>query len=124
MIDFFAADIDYEKAFAGPGRASTTLSSASIEKATGAATTLPADIHYDISELSKLFLKPNWAIRLPGSRSTTTRKDGANEFLSGVVEVNFRLLFKISFLSFFSFLSPTYLVRELTINSGTQLHSW
>jgi len=87
LIDFFGPDIDYEKAFAGPGRASTTLSSASLEKATGAGTTLPADIHYDISELSKLFLKPNWAIRLPGSRSISARKDSTNEFLSGVLEV-------------------------------------
>jgi condensin complex subunit 2 len=88
FIDFFGPEVDSEKAFAPPGKASTTLSSANLEKATAAATTLPPDIHYDLSELTRLFLKPNWAIRLPSAwrQSRDNNNPNNSEFIAGVTE--------------------------------------
>lgn len=57
-------DIDYEKAFAPPGRSSTTLTTAVLKKASQTCNTLPEDVHYDPKMLTQLFTKPKWRISL------------------------------------------------------------
>ncbi len=61
-INFRDPDIDVEKAFAAPGKASTTLSATVMKKNQSAAKTLPEDVHYDVQMLTQLFTKPKWRI--------------------------------------------------------------
>lgn len=46
--------------FEPPTKTTTVLSDAALKKHTVEATTLPPDVHYDVSMLSRLFLNPNW----------------------------------------------------------------
>lgn len=46
--------------FEPPSKATTVLSDAALRKHTVEATTLPPDVHYDVSMLSRLFLNPAW----------------------------------------------------------------
>lgn len=46
--------------FEPPTRTTTVLSDAALRKHTVEATTLPPDVHYDVSMLSRLFLNPRW----------------------------------------------------------------
>ena len=43
------------------GRAATTLSKQTVEK-DGARNLLPKDVHYELSDLMKLFTKPKWTV--------------------------------------------------------------
>lgn len=60
FIDFTSQAKFDPKLFEPPAKASTTLSDAALKKHTALATTLPPDIHYDVSMLSRLFLNPSW----------------------------------------------------------------
>ena len=51
-----------KKALAPPKKGTTTFTKEALKKQSETITTLPEDLHYDFSHLTKLFTKPKWSL--------------------------------------------------------------